>query len=109
MQEEPNGDGKVTPNRGRPPHAPNEKKQPHNMALSAEAWKNLEEISRAMGTGSVSKLVENIGLGKIDVNWNSEEGKKLNAEQKSQKWQDQKEEAANAFWAAQYLQCEIDR
>lgn len=88
---------------------PDEEKHPHNMALSNEAWKNLQAISRQMGTGSVSKLVENIGLGKIDISWNAEEDKKLNADRKSQQWQGQKEEAAHAFWAAQYLQCDMDR
>ncbi len=88
---------------------PNEQKQPHNLALSNEAWKNLEAMSKEMGTGSVSRLVENIGMKKIDIQWASDAENKLNAEEKTKAWQAQKEEAANAFWAAQYLQCELDR
>lgn len=37
------------------------------MALSAEAWANLQTISRDMGFNSVSQFVENIGLRKLTI------------------------------------------
>ena len=89
--------------RGRPPHNPEEKKQSHTITLSDEAWKNLETISREWGLGSVSQLIENVGVKKYELMENT------NSKENLQTWHEQKEEAANAFWAAQYLQCDFNK
>lgn len=54
--------------RGRPPVPEREKKRPRNLSISDISWSNLiNQVINLSGVGSVSELIEKIGLGYLKI------------------------------------------